>query len=120
MSVRPSTCPGCRAPHVWLDDGSALYDHFGPDFTLLASGDVEAGIEARLQQQAEQAGVPVRLLAVTHPLVSALYPTRYTLIRPDQHVAWRGDDWSATAVRLLRQVAGFELAVAPRAEMNQT
>ena len=31
----PSTVPGCRAPHLWLDDGRSLYDALGADFTLL-------------------------------------------------------------------------------------
>jgi hypothetical protein len=26
----PSTVPGCRTPHVWLDDGRSLYDALGP------------------------------------------------------------------------------------------
>jgi len=103
----PSSCPGCRAPHVWLDDGSALYDHFGRDFTLLASGGTEDGFEAQVQQQAQRAGVPITCLAIDHPLVTELYPAHFTLIRPDQHVAWRGDQWSAQAEDLLRQVAGF-------------
>ncbi|HEY0441501.1 MAG TPA: FAD-dependent oxidoreductase, partial [Xanthobacteraceae bacterium] len=31
----PSTVPGCRTPHIWLDDGRSLYDAMGPDYTLL-------------------------------------------------------------------------------------
>ena len=37
----PSAHPGCLAPHLWLKDGSSLYDHFGDGFTLLvADGDL--------------------------------------------------------------------------------
>ncbi len=25
----PTAAPGIRAPHMWLPDGSSLYDHFG-------------------------------------------------------------------------------------------
>ncbi|MEM5310839.1 hypothetical protein [Paraburkholderia sp. JHI869] len=31
---------------------------------------------------------------------------RYVLIRPDQHVAWRGDAWPEDGVALLRRVTG--------------
>ncbi len=33
----PSTWPGCRAPHVWLPDGSSVLDHFGHGFVLVVS-----------------------------------------------------------------------------------
>lgn len=32
----PTTCQGYRAPHVFLADGSSIYDHFGKEFTLIA------------------------------------------------------------------------------------
>jgi hypothetical protein len=110
----PSATPGCRAPHVWLADGSALFDHFGQDFTLLVTGDIDAGFDRQLQQQAKQAGVPVMLLSVADAEVADLYQARYTLIRPDQHVAWRGDSWPADAVDILAQVAGFSTITTAR------
>ena len=35
MLYMPSAHPGCLAPHLWLADGSSLYDHFGDGFTVL-------------------------------------------------------------------------------------
>src|ERR1700751_579782 len=34
----PTTWPGARLPHVWLDDGTALHDCIGDGFTLLRLG----------------------------------------------------------------------------------
>ena len=34
----PSTQPGTRAPHAWLDDGSSTLDLFGDGFVLLRLG----------------------------------------------------------------------------------
>ena len=34
----PTSCPGARLPHVWLNDGTALHDHLGPGYTLLRLG----------------------------------------------------------------------------------
>ena len=41
---------------------------------------------------AAQRGVPLTVLAPGEPRLAELYGARYALIRPDQHVAWRGDD----------------------------
>ena len=102
----PSARPGAVAPHAWLHDGTSLYDHFGAGFTLLASKDApsEAIDQARLQ--AKDAQVPLKLIQPHEPAIAVLYPTRFTLIRPDQHVAWRGDAWPHAAVGVLEQVTG--------------
>src|SRR5258705_9441856 len=44
-SYTPSTVPGCRTPHLWLEDGSSLYDQMGPEVTLLRV-DPAAGVAA--------------------------------------------------------------------------
>jgi 2-polyprenyl-6-methoxyphenol hydroxylase-like FAD-dependent oxidoreductase len=75
----PSAHPGCIAPHAWLEDGSSLYDHFGNRFTLLVTVDSQVKV------------VPAKILR--QPAVRDLYQANYTLIRPDQHVAWRGNAW---------------------------
>ena len=55
MLYVPSAHPGCLAPHLWLADGSSLYDHFGPGFTLLVTeGDERAGRSARKGRDEEQ------------------------------------------------------------------
>src|SRR6185436_17034979 len=41
-SYVPTTWPGARLPHVWLDDGSALHDRLGSGFTLLRLGKTTA------------------------------------------------------------------------------
>ena len=77
----PSAHPGCLAPHAWLADGSSLYDHFGAGFTLLVTDDAPA----------PSVNTPVPLKILREPSVRGLYQARLALIRPDQHVAWRGD-----------------------------
>ena len=102
----PSSRPGAIAPHAWMHDGSSLYDHFGTGFTLLAAKDApsEAIDQARLQARA--ANVPLEVIQPNEPAMADLYPTRFTLIRPDQHVAWRGNAWPHAAVGMLEQVTG--------------
>ena len=102
----PSNRPGALAPHAWLHDGSSLYDHFGTGFTLLASrGALGTDLDAA-RRAAAASGVPLTVLQPTVPAIGELYRNRYTLIRPDQYVAWRGDAWPQQAERLFATITG--------------
>jgi hypothetical protein len=84
-----SSVPGCRAPHVWLAGGRSLYDALGPDYSLLRfdpGADVSGLIAA-----AGQRGLPMRLVEVDDAEARKLYGRALVLVRPDQHVAWRGE-----------------------------
>jgi hypothetical protein len=91
-----STVPGCRAPHLWLRDGRSLYDAFGPDYTLLRTHpEVDAGL---LLAAAQARGVPLTLLDLSgEAALPPEYRHRLLICRPDQHVAWRGDEAPAEA-----------------------
>ena len=106
----PSSVPGGRAPHLWLDDtrgpGSSLFDRLGQYFTLLRFA--PAGTAA-LERAAQHAGVPLGIVDISHPKARELYPRKLALIRPDQHVAWRGDELPQDAGRLLATVTGREV-----------
>lgn len=101
---KPSSVPGCRAPHVWLDDETSLFDVLGPDFTLLKLDD---GIDTgALERAAADRGVPLKVIAPEHPQLAELYETKLALIRPDQHVAWRGDSAPRDPAALIDLVRG--------------
>ena len=105
MLYVPSAHPGCLAPHLWLDDGSSLYDHFGPGFTLLATDGDTAGAHA-LVTAAKARGVPLKLLVPGDERLRARYGARFALIRPDQHVGWRGDTIPEDCDGLLARLTG--------------
>ncbi len=96
LSYAPSAIPGSVAPHRWLFDGTSLYDHFGDGLTLLVmSDDVDVAGAVR---DARQLGVPLEVLHLSQDGLRDLYDAPLALIRPDQHVAWRGDAWPGSTL----------------------
>ncbi len=101
---RQDAVPGARAPHLWIEDGVSIFDRFGRDFTLLR---LDAGADARpLVEAARARGVPLELLELDNPQARELYGRKLVLVRPDHHVAWRGDASPADADALLARVTG--------------
>lgn len=86
----PSSHPGCRAPHGWLADGRSVLDLFGRGFTLLRLGD-DAPEAAEFVRAAERASVPLEIVSLSEPDLCQGYERKLVLVRPDGHVAWRGD-----------------------------
>jgi 2-polyprenyl-6-methoxyphenol hydroxylase-like FAD-dependent oxidoreductase len=101
----PTNRPGHRAPHAWLRDGRSTLDLFGDGFVLLdVRGDGDP-LPDRLLKRAHELGVPMRRESLPKSL-ETLYQSRLTLVRPDGHVAWRGDVLPDELDELLRIVTG--------------
>ena len=101
----PSSVPGGRAPHLWLDDHVSLFDRLGPGFTLLSFGGDAGG--TAFEAAARRRGVPLTTLAIAHPQGRELYGCDLALIRPDQYVAWRGDRPPQDCDALIDRVTGW-------------
>jgi 2-polyprenyl-6-methoxyphenol hydroxylase-like FAD-dependent oxidoreductase len=101
---RPSANPGGRAPHLWIDDEVSLFDLFGFEFTLLRLGPHAASAEPFVSAAATL-GIPLKAVDVASEEARALYEADLALIRPDQMVAWRGND-PAHAADVLRRATG--------------
>lgn len=125
MLYLPSAHPGCLAPHLWLADGSSLYDHFGEGFTLLMT-EGSCSEADTFNAAAERSGVPLTLLALPDTRLRHRYDARFALIRPDQHVAWRGNALPDDVHGLLATVTGASetgydrpAAIVPRAKEKE-
>jgi 2-polyprenyl-6-methoxyphenol hydroxylase-like FAD-dependent oxidoreductase len=104
----PTSLPGGRAPHLWLDDkremGSSLFDRLGRGFTLLR---LNAAAEiAALEEAAADRSIPLTVLDISLPEARTLYGCDLALIRPDQYIAWRGDQLPDDLDGLLARVTG--------------
>lgn len=104
----PSACPGGRAPHVWLDDGASIHDRFGKWFTMVRFGPAKTDTAA-IEAAAKAHDIPLDVIDITEKAARDLYRCDLALIRPDHHVAWRGDTLPADAEALILQVAGKRL-----------
>ena len=102
----PSTVPGCRTPHLWLEPGVSLYDRLGHGYTLLRL-DPSADVTPLLGAAAD-AGMPIEVVDVPPEKAPPQYRHPLVVCRADQHVAWRGDrvpDDPAALVERLRGAA---------------
>jgi 2-polyprenyl-6-methoxyphenol hydroxylase-like FAD-dependent oxidoreductase len=96
--------PGSRAPHVWLGEGRSTLDEFGRDFVVLR---FDPRLDASaLEEAAETAGVPLRVVDIDNAEAAELYGRRFAVVRPDGQIAWRGDELPDDPSSLVRRVAG--------------
>ena len=100
----PNACPGSRAPHAWLG-GDALFDRLGGEYTLLRLGDAAPDV-ATLEAEAARCGVPLAILDLDDEGLRETYASPLVLIRPDQHVAWRGDSLPDDCDALIATIRG--------------
>jgi 2-polyprenyl-6-methoxyphenol hydroxylase-like FAD-dependent oxidoreductase len=109
----PTARPGHRAPHAFLADGRSTLDLFGRGFALIGFG-AAAAEAAPLLEAAKQRNLPLTFTAIAEPHIAALYERRFVLVRPDGHVAWRGDRMPEDALCVIDVVRG----AADRGKMN--
>jgi 2-polyprenyl-6-methoxyphenol hydroxylase-like FAD-dependent oxidoreductase len=103
-SYTPTTWPGGRPPSVLLADGTPLYNLFGPEYTLVDFAD-DGGADSLLAAAAAQ-GLPVRHTVVRDVHARSIWERDLVLLRPDQHVAWRGNGVPADPASVIRRVRG--------------
>ena len=85
----PTSRPGHRAPHVWLEPKISLLDKLDRDFTLLRfdqSVDVTPLLSAANAQ-----GMPLKLVDIDDQNARQTYEKSLVIVRPDLMSAWRSD-----------------------------
>lgn len=104
----PTAAPGALLPHTWLADGRSLYDALGPDFTVLVAPEAAAAKGAglsHLEDVVSGSGVPCAIRVVETAAARA-WGAEVLLVRPDQHVAWRGSHVEGLGEALRRAAGG--------------
>jgi len=101
----PSARPGTRAPHAWIAEGRSTLDLFGGGFVLLRLGARPRPLGG-LVDAAVTRRVPLRVIDLPDAKVETLFAAPLALIRPDGHVAWRGEIVPEDALALIDRVRG--------------
>ena len=103
----PTTAPGVRMPSVLMGNGTPIFDRLGPWFTLACFGKQPS--EA-LVAAATRRGLPMKVTQFEEPELIRVYGSQLLLVRPDQHIAWRGVacDSPRDADAIITRVLGWE------------
>jgi 2-polyprenyl-6-methoxyphenol hydroxylase-like FAD-dependent oxidoreductase len=107
VTYRPSTWPGARLPHTWLDDCTPMQDRVGHHngYTLLRLGGSAADTSPLARGFAAH-GAPFRTLDIPDETPRAVYGYDLILLRPDLHVVWRGNRLPEEPERLAAMATG--------------
>lgn len=106
-TYRQTSRPGARAPHAWLADGRSTLDFFGRGMTLLRLGANPPAVDS-LVAAAHDAGMPLSIVDLDEAAVNEAYEqVPLVLVRPDGHVAWRGETPPADPAALVERICGL-------------
>jgi len=108
----PVASPGARAPHYWLAQNQSILDLFGNGFVLLRLSPDAPDAEP-FAQTAAACGLPLTVHAFDIPQLLHIYNMPLVLVRPDGHVAWRGNAFPADAPSLIDAVRGGKRQLVP-------
>ncbi len=102
---QPTTWPGARLPHVWLDDGTPMQDRIPDGYSILKLGGSSTDT-AHLESAIRSHGAPVSVLNVPDIVARDIYDFDLMLLRPDMHVVWRGQAAPAEAAKIAAIATG--------------
>jgi 2-polyprenyl-6-methoxyphenol hydroxylase-like FAD-dependent oxidoreductase len=87
----PTTWPGARLPHVWLDNGTPIQDRIPTEgYTLLRLGRSKTDASA-IERAFRSRGAPLSVVDLPDDTARQIYGYDLLLLRPDLHVIWRGN-----------------------------
>jgi len=104
-----TTWPGARLPHVWLDDETAVHDRCVDAYVLLRLGRSPTDTSG-LEQAFGERRAPFQVLSITDAAARDVYGRDFILLRPDLHVAWRGNAPPPDPMGLVSRVTGHHSA----------
>jgi 2-polyprenyl-6-methoxyphenol hydroxylase-like FAD-dependent oxidoreductase len=116
----PTTWPGARLPHVWLNDPAAphnriaLHDRLGMGYTLLRLGRTRIDT-LNLERALRATGAPLDVFEIDDAAAREIYSFDLLLVRPDLHIAWRGNQIGEDATAIADIATGRGVTSAPLA-----
>jgi 2-polyprenyl-6-methoxyphenol hydroxylase-like FAD-dependent oxidoreductase len=89
-TYQPTTWPGARLPHAWLEDGTPIQDRIPDGYTILKLGKSKANVSG-LEKALKSFGASAAVLEIPDTAPRAIYGYDLLLLRPDLHVVWRSN-----------------------------
>jgi 2-polyprenyl-6-methoxyphenol hydroxylase-like FAD-dependent oxidoreductase len=81
--------PGGRLPHFYVDGDTPIFDKLGMGFTLINFAGC-ATVRDCASAAAARQGIPLTHVMVSAAAAREVLGADLLLVRPDQHIAWRG------------------------------
>jgi 2-polyprenyl-6-methoxyphenol hydroxylase-like FAD-dependent oxidoreductase len=101
----PTTWPGARLPHVWLEPDVSIHDRIGDGYTLLLLGATRA-VATPLSRAIAALSAPFTVFRVDSEAARQVYGYDLILVRPDLHVVWRGNRAPEDPADLAARITG--------------
>ncbi|MDF1690848.1 MAG: FAD-dependent monooxygenase [Zhongshania sp.] len=104
----PSTEPGRRLPHVYLENGQSIYSLLGNNFNLLVCEDsIDVSSRSLLDEAlASTLAPPCEIVVINNANAKKVLASKYVLVRPDLHIAWRSDQITSEFASVLLKAIG--------------
>jgi hypothetical protein len=91
-----------------MDDGASLFDKLGPEYTLLC---LDKSIDLSMFEQVSTSmAFPLEILDLQGKANTVVFDFPLVLVRPDQHIAWRGTQLPSDIKGLLNHIRGSSAA----------
>jgi 2-polyprenyl-6-methoxyphenol hydroxylase-like FAD-dependent oxidoreductase len=103
----PTTWPGARLPHVWIEPGVSVHDRIGDGYTLLDIGRGRADT-GPLRRAMAALGAPFSARTLDSDAARDVYGCDLLLLRPDLHIAWRSHHPPDDPLELARLITGHK------------
>ena len=98
--------PGHHLTPQPLSSGANVFEELGGGYTLLAFGDINQGAAA-FRRAAQSLGVPLKVVRDNYQGDLKAYESPLILVRPDQYVAWTGDEAPRDVSGIIQMAVGI-------------
>ena len=102
----PTSRPGSRAPHLWLENGQSTLD-FVPRYGFEIWRFQNAPRLEQLESDAKELGVPISDRQINSEAAAGIFEKKYVIVRPDGHVAWRSNYPPDNPKETIAKISGY-------------
>jgi 2-polyprenyl-6-methoxyphenol hydroxylase-like FAD-dependent oxidoreductase len=102
----PTSRPGSRAPHLWLENGQSTLD-FVPRNGFEIWRFQNAPRLEQLESDAKELGVPISDRQINSEAAAGIFEKKYVIVRPDGHVAWRSNYPPDNPKETIAKISGY-------------